>query len=502
MSGTTTNTNIFTAGTSEYGMRMFSDPHTQESYKNFEDEYKKKYVLKQAYDKQEFLRKMRTDIRREYLTRKKQVKHLQKDAAIDFRNAEMSLQEHYAGAQEKPFSIRAIDISAPLVSQVTLPAGNVFDVKTFHPDTEFEKVVEFHKSLSQQKECQAQQEDETPCWLGGPECAICERRAAFGGCYNNDDDTSCCSDDNTSIREEEELACELRCQREIREAQQQQQQTQQTQEHDDETLDSDNKWNLPMTAVQKMVLEKGEAAQKERDEDPRCYWTYIGTHDAIDHAGWLLRSIQQHAPTIGMTDEEREAYYQELRRVAYEAASPVSDEDQEDEEEQMKREAAFQEYYRQHMDNEEREAMVIPDVAPIPDEPASTGGSSSAIASSSIKSKKQHASAAAKARVAKQQQKKKQQQQQQKFVPIKVTINDNRSTHSHDETASAMLSASKIEINLPKKNLQNVSREAMKRHNQKWNRINAQNKQSAARGTGIANLPSRRHDDDGDSDYE
>jgi hypothetical protein len=252
-----------------------------------------------------------------------------------------------------------------------------------------------------------------------------------------------------------------------------------------------------------MVLEKGEAAQAQLDSDPECYYNYVNTKDAIDHAAWLLISIIERAPTIGMTEEECEAYYQELRRVAYEAANPVSDEDEEDEEEQMRREAAFQEYYRQHMDSEEREAMVIPDVAPIPDEPASTG-SSSAIASSSIKSKKQHASAAAKARVAKQQQKKKQQQQQQqqKFVPIKVTINDNRSTHSHDKTASAMLSASKIEINLPKKNLQNATREAMKRHNQKWNRINAQNKQSAARGTGIVNLPARSRENMNESDDE
>jgi hypothetical protein len=227
---------------------------------------------------------------------------------------------------------------------------------------------------------------------------------------------------------------------------------------DTDALNIDNKWCMPMTAAEKMILEKGEAAQKQRDEFPQCYWTYIGTHDAIDHAGWVLNSVKQRRANAGMTDEEHEC-----------------------------------------------------DDCPaiLPNEPASAGGilltnnSKSKARKSANNKKKNTAASAAKARVAKQQQKQQQQQQQQqKFVPLQVTINDNRSSHNQSEALSAMLSASKIEINLPKKNLQNASREAMKRHNQKWNRINAQNKQSAARGTGIANLPSRRRHDDGDSDYE
>ena len=447
MSGNNTNNannyQTFTGGTSEYGMRMFSDPHTQESYKNFEDEYKKKYLLKQAYDKQELLRKMRTDIRREYLTRKKQVKHLQQDAAIYFRNAEMSLQEHYAGAQEKPFSIRAIDISAPLVSQVTLPAGDVFDVKTFHPDTEFEKVVEFHKSLSEQQnesKDQWMEQEQQRQRQSQDEWEAVYAQASWNKCVTQqeeDPSTPHC-DQSPSIDIDADIDIDT----------------------DTDALNIDNKWCMPMTAAEKMILEKGEAAQKQRDEFPQCYWTYIGTHDAIDHAGWVLNSVKQRRANAGMTDEEHEC-----------------------------------------------------DDCPaiLPNEPASAGGilltnNSKSKARKSANNKKKNAAAtAAKARVAKQQQQQqqqKQQQQQQKFVPLQVTINDNRSSHNQSEALSAMLSASKIEINLPKKNLQNVSREAMKRHNQKWNRINAQNKQSAARGTGIANLPSRHRHDDGDSDYE
>jgi hypothetical protein len=93
------------------------------------------------------------------------------------------------------------------------------------------------------------------------------------------------------------------------------------------------------------------------------------------------------------------------------------------------------------------------------------------------------AAKAAKARITKQEQKK----QQRKFVPVQVSINTN-----HGNEVTATLTANKLEINLSKKNLQGASREAVKRHNQKWNRVNALAKQSGARGTKIATLPDPR----------
>ena len=483
----TANDRMFTEETSEFGMRVFSDPSTQATYNQFEDEYKKKYALKRAYDNQEFLRKMRADIRREYLTRKKQVKHLQKDAAIDFRNAEMSLQEHYISAQAKPFRIRAIDINAPLVSLLTLPTGDLLDLKTFHAESEFNRVCELHDSLSRQwleedqrsrdwqAECakvswyhqahllqqeqpeqpeQPEQQEEyqspsfdndddiylsrkskfPPCW--DSKCALCDSsrdattRSAFGGCYD--------------YPQEEPLQEE--------EGEQQQEEN------------SDNKWNLPMTADEKQILEIGEQAQRTLDEFPQCFWTRIATHDPIDHAGWVLADVKARHATAGTTDEQ----------CAYETNHTTSYSDDE-------------------------EAMEIPDCPPIThdDEFASMG--SSAIATVKAKkpannknnNKKKSAASATKARIAKQQQQQQQQQQGKKFVPIHVTVNDNRSSHSHDQETMAMLSASKIEINLPKKNLQNASREAKKRHDEKWKRINADQKHSNARGTRIANLPPR-----------
>lgn len=244
---TKTNDNqIFTGERSEFGLPVFSDPHTQATYRNFEDEYKKKHILKQAYDKQEFLRRMHADIKREYLTRKKQVKLLQKDAAVDFRNAEFSLQEHYAGARAHEsqfhYGVSAVDINAPLVSQVTLPDGQLLNLKTFRADSEFAKVVEMHKNLIEERnesyrqwieqeqrrreweaanttgswgqwmQRQPQQDPSTPrcnqrlappCWDPNfstyeSGSAATRHRGAFGGCYDYN------TDEEQQLQEEEE----------------------------------------------------------------------------------------------------------------------------------------------------------------------------------------------------------------------------------------------------------------------------------------------------------
>ena len=132
---------------------------------------------------------------------------------------------------------------------------------------------------------------------------------------------------------------------------------------------------------------------------------------------------------------------------------------------------------------------------------ASTGG---------ISAKKKSAAGAAKARIAKQQRIKKQQQQTRQFVPIQITVNTNHVTSDETESASStLLYQGKAEINLPKKNLQNVSREGKKRYAEKWRRINAAEKQSNARGTRIANIPEPRawhncggSDNEGVYDYD
>ena len=126
---------------------------------------------------------------------------------------------------------------------------------------------------------------------------------------------------------------------------------------------------------------------------------------------------------------------------------------------------------------------------------AAAGG---AISAKTKAKSKTTAAAAAKARIAKKQQ--------NKFIPIQVTINANRVSVEDAESSSTMLYKGKVQINLPKKNMQasSASREDKKRHDEKWRRINAAQKQSNARGTKIANIPQPRmwYDEPSDNDYD
>jgi len=438
---------MFTGDITEFGMRVFSNPHAQATYQHLEDEYKKKYTLTQAYNKQEFLRRMRVDTRREYLTRKKQIKHLQNDAAIDFRNAEMSLQEHYAGVQSNHRRhYHAIDISAPLVSQVVIPSGETLDLKAFDASSEFAKVVDMHQNLvddqneSYRQWCEQQAAiqsswgkalaeygewcNQSPPTSEDESGAAYQPSGAFGGCYDDCVDeaqqskrpshlpgcanprcVSCRSDDdnddggynNTWSDDESEP-------------------------EEEEILDSNNKWNLPMTEEEKMILENGEEAQRQLEESPEDLCV-SGAQVTISRAERMLELLKERAAI------------------------------------------------------EEHKAMEIPDCPLIHDEPApmSTGGSA---VNKANKSKKKSSRAATKARIDKQQKKKK---QQKKYAPLQVTENTN-----HTNEVTAILTANKLEINIPKKTLQTM--EEMKRHNKKWKGINTECKQSTARGTRIANI--------------
>ena len=116
---------------------------------------------------------------------------------------------------------------------------------------------------------------------------------------------------------------------------------------------------------------------------------------------------------------------------------------------------------------------------------------------------------AAKARQAKQELKK------AKFVPIKITMNTNRvpvskeGSDAEEEQTTTLLYQGKAQVNLPKKNLQNASREDKRRHIAKWRRIETAEKHASARGTRIANIREPRawhncggSDNEWDVDYE
>jgi hypothetical protein len=456
---------IFTGEKSEFGMPVFSHPSIQATYEYHETEYKKKYVLKHAYDKQEFLRKMRADIKREYLTRKKQVKQLQRDAAVNFRNAEMSLQEHYASASasaqgQEPWRIHGVDICAPLVSQIQLPHGETLDLKTLHYETEFAKLRGIHEDLRQdqvesiriqeegqqcQREYEAANEASWNQWTQKQyyeRSAYKPRSSAFGGCYDEehypdeqDNGNDCFSYDSEydgifpdyqqreynyerEIREEEEAAAAAAAA-----AAEQQRWEENTRNSDGETWDEE--------AIADEAEHRREVAQMKLDDDDMTYT--CDDHPDVQQ----LEHIQVTEPKERFTAST-----------------------------------------------------------------ASTGG----MLSAQKKAAAGAAAKAAKARQAKQQQKK----EKAKFVPLQVTINANRVSVDDAESESVLLYRGKVQVNLPKKNLQNVSREDKKRHDEKWRRINAAQKHASARGTRIANIPEPRswhncggsdNDNDNDNDY-
>jgi hypothetical protein len=178
---------MFTGSKSEFGMKVFSDPCAQAAYKHCEDNYKKMTDLKRAYDTQVLLRKMRADMRREYLTRKNQIKRLQTDAAVDFRTAHYLLEQHHHMNTETfggcKFGVCGVDISAPIVSQIQLP-GETVDLKTFNKDLEFDKVREMHETIQANVRQRWTEEEEEEA--NTPPCLYRRdaTRGAFGGCYD------------------------------------------------------------------------------------------------------------------------------------------------------------------------------------------------------------------------------------------------------------------------------------------------------------------------------
>ena len=489
---------MFTGDITEFGMRVFSNPHAQTTYQHLEDEYKKKYNLKQAYDKQEFLRRMRVDTRREYLTRKKQIKHLQNDAAIDFRNAEMSLQEHYAGVQSNHRRHhRAIDISAPLVSQFVIPSGETLDLKAFDASSEFAKVVDMHQNLvedqneSYRQWCEQQAAiqsswgqaraeygewcNQSPPTSEDESGAAYQPSGAFGGCYDeehypdehgDDNGNDSSSYDSDYCAEFGYYPREYNYEREIREA-------------EEARLQQQNKRpsHLPGCANPRCVSccwddDRGYSNTWSDDEsEPEEEEEILDSNNK-----WNLPMTEEEKMILENGEEAQRRLEESPEDLCVSGAHVT-----------IGRAERMLELLKERAAVEEQKAMEIPDCPPIDDEPApvSTGGSA---VNKANKSKKKSSHAAAKARIVKQQKKK----QQKKYVPIQVTENTNRTNE-----VTAILTANKLEINIPKKNLQNT--EAKKRHNKKWKGINTECKQTAARGTRIADMYRLRYD--GDSDY-
>ena len=412
---------IFTGLRSDYGMYKFADPHRQATYEHHETRYKKMMKVKNAYDKQELLRKMRADMKREYLTRKKQMKRLQLDAAVDFRNAESSIQEHYAteAADHHPY-IHGVDINAPLVSQIQLPHDEILDLKTFDEDSEFEKLHQIYADLL--------------------------------------------ADQQASIR-----LCE----------QQQEQQEQQQRE-------SEAEWNERRQSMW------APAYDDEEENDDR-------DSDYCDTFGYYLREYnwERECREAEEAAAEQERWIENTR----DSDGETWGEEARADEAEHRREVVLMELNDDmtytcddHPDVQQLEVVSVTEPkARITVSAASSGGISAQKKAAAGAAKK-----AAKARQAKQELKKK-----AKFVPFKITMNTNRVHNEGSDveeweeeqttmTTTTLLYQGRAQVNLPKKNLQNASREDKQRHIAKWRRIETAEKHASARGTRIANISEPR----------
>ena len=508
MSGTTTNhreatynkfiaateygSQIFTGERGEFGIYKFADPHRQATYEHHETRFKKTKELKMAYDRQGLLLRMRADIKREYLTRKKQMKRLQMDAAVDFRNAELSLQEHYATeAADHPY-IHGVDINAPLVSQIRLPNDGILDLKKFDEDGEFAKVRQIHADLlADQQESIRQFEQEE------------QRQSQYHTIWQR------WMERNYEQRRPYEPRDE--------EQQQPQQQPQQPQQQEQQQPEEEQPGHYG---------DGGYCGCGDLDCSD-CY-SYSGDEndDKDSYDSNYCAEFGYYPREYNCEREWREA------EEAEEAAQAAADQQRWEENTRNSDGETWDEEARANEAEHRREVAQMrlnddvtyacddhPDVLQLevvevtePKERITASAASSGGISAQKKAAAGAAKKAAKARQAKQELKKK-----AKFVPIKITMNTNRvpvskegsDAEQQQTTTTTLLYQGKAQVNLPKKNLQNASREDKQRHIAKWRRIETAEKHASARGTRIANIREPRawhncggSDNEWDVDYE
>ena len=446
---------VFKDTHSEFGLPVFKQDEMQFPYSRLEDEYKRKYNLKAAYDKQEMLRKMRTDIRREYLTRKKQVAQLQRDAAVDFRNAEQSLQKFYSS---KTPAMRTIDITAPLVSKVIIPFGEPLDLKEFNASQAFHEVAKQHTNMFEEAKEQI---------IDGRRQERIEefKQILVDGMYLQNLAPAAADPDDFAIRGKL-----------------------QTYPEDFDTY----------TEAQKIIFEKGRNAEREylRAIDRHDSWATISSfQDDIEEATDLVnrKNFEKLSP-----EEVEDLWVQNMDPV--ERWIYLSEQDAQNQGDNQghtnEHDNDDDDIHYQCDDHPEVKQLDVVKIQEPKERPHVTGSShshshsvptsASASASAASKTKK-----STKARIAKQQRKRNQRASAaggQKFVPLVVTENTN---HTRAPPAAADGSD-----DLPKKHeriagakSEAAARELRKREATKWKSLNAAAKQANARGTTIPNLP-------------
>ena len=474
---------IFSGERGDYGIYKFADPHRQMTYEHHETRFTKMQNLKHAYDKQELLLKMRADIRREYLTRKKQMKRLQMDAAVDFRNAESSLQEHYATeAADHPY-IHGVDIHAPLISQIQLPNDGILDLKAFDAEREFAKVRQVHADLlADQQESIRQFEQEQ------------QRQSQY----------------HTIWQRWVEREYKQRSPYEPRGKEQEQPQQEQQQQQEEEQVGRYGDGGYCCCGDLECCDCFSYGGDENDDKD-----SYNSEYDYPREYNWE-RECREAEEAAAAAAAQAAAEQQRWEENTRDSDGETWDEEAIADEAEHRREVALMKLNDDmtytcddHPDVQQLEVVEItePKVR-ITASAASSGGISAQKKAAAGAAKK-----AAKARQAKQDLKK------AKFVPILITMNTNRvpvpvrkecsdveegsdMEQQEQTTTTTLLYRGKAQVNLPKKNLQNVSRKGKQRHISKWRRIEAEEKHASARGTRIANIPQPRMWYDEPSDYE
>lgn len=438
------NRSIFATERSEHGFYHFQDPEYQSAFEHRETKYILARLLKEAFEKQEFLRKMRSDMKREYLTRKKQMKTLEQDQAIVFRNAEMKLQEYYRSTSSVSLESHGKVAAAfpPHIDTIHLPFGNTLHTNQIllsevDMSDQFRQLREFHSKLrydkeSELREAERQQEEEE------------ERERYF----------------------------------------QQQARGQKSQRLSSwiATLPPYQRWSYFLTCEEQDIIDAAEIAETEYEqacEEGNEFWMESCRAKMERGAGIRKMKIWE-----VMTPEEREVDLKECERRIQEYGADTRyttmHEEDETETEEQRAESEEQEMRRQMLRDEKDFKQMLEDdglVVPQLNDAKIQESNAFVTCGSSAKSKPCAASASAtakkttKARIAKQHKK-------QNFIPLDIHAVGNARVSKDDV----------VVINLPKKILQGKSSEAVKRYNQKWNKNNALAKQSCARGTGIPAL--------------
>lgn len=436
------NRSIFATERTEHGFLHFQDLEYQLAFEHRETKYRLAYILKEAYDKQEFLRKMRADMKREYLTRKKQVKKLEQDQAVVFRNAEMKLQEYYRSTTSiHDDSLRKFAATSPAhIATIHLPFGNTLhtnEIPLSEVDMrdQFRQLREFHVKLRYDKEGELREAERQ-------QCEEEERERRF--------------EEQARTQRQKRLSSWIA------------------------ELPPHKRWSYYLTNDEEEIIDAAEIAEAEYEEacsEGNKEWMKSCRAKMERGAGIRKMKIWE-----VMTPEEREVDLRECERRIQEYGADtryttMHEEEEETEEQKAKRE---EEEMRRQMLRDEKEfkRMLEDDGLVVPQLNDSKIQESKAFVTcgSSAKSRPSTSAAASakkatRARITKQQK-------QKKYVPLDI----------HEVGNTRISKDDVVVVDMPKKTLQGKTSEAVKRYNQKWNKKNAVAKQSSARGTGIPNL--------------